>query len=518
MLTLFGSVFLGFASIVLWHGFKKRNTALIVLLIAAGIIRFSITTYDSYLNLWDERYHAVVAKNMMDEPFKPMLYQDPVLPYSMESWNNNHIWLHKPPLFLWQMSLSMKVFGVNEFGLRFPGALMSLLTVVLIWSLGRRWLNKHIAFYAALLYTFSSYILDLVSGYHHSEQNDTVFIFYVTLSFWSWAKNMDRQKWHWLVLTGLFAGAAVMTKWLSGLVIFAVWGIVLLSDREMRKKLRSYIDITAAFLVSVLVFLPWELYTRKVFPAEHTVEAMAKAQHFHQPIEGHSGNIFWHFNVLDTIYAQGMKFLIIPALILLWRRVRDKRIRLGMILLFSIIFVFYSIASTKMPAFTLPALAIVYIAMGTLIYELFLLFKIRYKRLRYAGKISAIVLLTASIFWFLNVDHIKKIHTCWNKEQCHWRSEHIKGADVFREINSKNYPKNTVFINLKTFDHAQMMFYTDFVAYDRLPSDHEMQLLQQTKRAIVAFDSHNLEEFHEAYPWVILYDEGYWNNVKLSDE
>ncbi len=516
MLTLFGSAALGFAAVLLWHGFRKYKAALIVLLVAAGLIRFAITTYDPYLNLWDERYHAVVAKNMMEEPFKPMLYKDPVLPYIMEEWNYNHVWLHKPPLFLWQMALSMKIFGVNEFGLRFPGALMSLLTVLLIWSLGRRWLNKHIAFYAALLYTFSSYILDLVSGYHHSEQNDTVFIFYVTLSFWAWTRYLDKRTCYWILIIGLSVGAAVMTKWLTGLIIFAVWGIVVLSDRQMRKRIMSYVDISISFVVSLVSFLPWEIYSRIKFPAEHAFEALEKARHFWEPVEGHFGGLLWHFNKLNTIYAAGMKFLIIPALILLWKNIRDKRVRLGMILFFSIIFVFYSIAETKMPAFTLPGLFVVYLGMGTLIYKVFLLFRIRYKKVLYAGKVSAIALLTTSMFWFLNVDHIKKLHTCWKAEQCYVRLEWMRGSDVFRTIDDMNFPKETVFINLREYDHAQMMFYTDHVAYNGIPHDREMDILKQSGRPVVIFDSHDLEEFYEKHPWVMIYDGGYWDELKIE--
>lgn len=511
MLTLFGSVFLGFASIVLWHGFRKYKAALIVLIAAAGLIRFSITVYDPYLNLWDERYHAVVAKNMIDDPFKPMLYSDPVLPYNMEHWNFNHIWLHKPPLFLWQMSLSMKIFGLNEFGLRFPGALLSLLTVLLIYSLARRWLNKHIAFYAALLYTFTSYILDLVSGYHHSEQNDTVFIFYVTLSLWAWTRHIDKRRWYWIVLIGLSAGAAVMVKWMSGLAIFGVWGIVILCSPDLRKRMVSYLEIAIAFIISLVVFMPWEIYTRRAFPAEHAFEAMEKTRHFLEPVEGHFGDAFWHFNKLDIIYAAGVKILLIPALILLWRRLKRVEIKLGFILFFSLIFVFYSIAETKMPAFTLPGLAVVYMGLGTVFYELFLLFRVRYKRLRYIGRISAIVLLTASIFWFLNVDHIKKLHTCWKYEQGVWRKEWANSPRVFKEINEKDFPKGTVFINLREFDHAQMMFYTDFTAYSGIPNDENMEILKESGRQVVAFDNHEIEDFYNTYPWVIRYDEGYWN-------
>src|SRR5687768_6910766 len=90
-------------SLVLYPRHPKY--ALSSLLAGTFILRVFMAQLDPFLNLWDERYHALVAKNMMLEPFKPMLYANPVLPYSFDSWTNNHIWLHKQPLFLWQIAL-----------------------------------------------------------------------------------------------------------------------------------------------------------------------------------------------------------------------------------------------------------------------------------------------------------------------------------------------------------------------------------------------------------------------------
>ena len=52
---------------------------------------------------------------MMEDPFKPMLIKNPLFPYHYGDWWNCHIWVHKQPLFLWQMALSMKIFGVSTF-------------------------------------------------------------------------------------------------------------------------------------------------------------------------------------------------------------------------------------------------------------------------------------------------------------------------------------------------------------------------------------------------------------------
>ena len=105
---------------------------------------------------WDEQFHALVAKNMMSAPFEPMLYKNLLLPAFDSDWTMGHIWLHKQPLFLWQMALSMKIFGVNVIALRLPSLLMSTAVTYLIYRIGSVTINKSAGFYGALLFAFSN--------------------------------------------------------------------------------------------------------------------------------------------------------------------------------------------------------------------------------------------------------------------------------------------------------------------------------------------------------------------------
>ena len=91
-----------------WINFKigKDNIALFLLLLSGLLLRFYLSA-DFQLHEWDERYHALVAKNMIESPFKPMLYKNPVLPYNYQNWIENHVWLHKQPLPFWFMAASL---------------------------------------------------------------------------------------------------------------------------------------------------------------------------------------------------------------------------------------------------------------------------------------------------------------------------------------------------------------------------------------------------------------------------
>ena len=102
----------GLISIVLFLR-EKPGYSLLFLFLAGLILRMVTATLDPFLWTWDEQYHALVAKNMMMNPFKPVLISNPVLAYDFRNWQENHIWLHKQPLFLWQIALCFKIFGTG---------------------------------------------------------------------------------------------------------------------------------------------------------------------------------------------------------------------------------------------------------------------------------------------------------------------------------------------------------------------------------------------------------------------
>src|SRR5262245_6295197 len=103
---------------------RRRIVALVCILTAGAAVRVYAASERS-LHEWDEQYHALVAKHLIDHPLTPTLYEDPVLPFDYRSWVANHVWLHKPPVALWLMAGSLRVFGLDELALRLPSVLLS---------------------------------------------------------------------------------------------------------------------------------------------------------------------------------------------------------------------------------------------------------------------------------------------------------------------------------------------------------------------------------------------------------
>src|SRR5262245_17554130 len=114
-----------------------RRPELWLLLILTLSLAFKLINLGhAQLTYWDESFHAIVARNLLKHPLKFTLYEDPWLHFPPSDWGSSHIWLHKPPLALWQIASSYFLLGVNMFALRFPSALLSTGAAFLTYRIG----------------------------------------------------------------------------------------------------------------------------------------------------------------------------------------------------------------------------------------------------------------------------------------------------------------------------------------------------------------------------------------------
>ena len=475
---------------------KPGTKSVWLIICGAFLLRVFMAQLDPFLNLWDERYHALVAKNMLCFPLKPMLYVNPVLPYNFEDWQHNNIWLHKQPLFLWQIALFYKLFGVNEFVLRLPGVLMSTATVYFTFRLGKLLVNEKVGVYGAFLFALSFYSLELVSGVMSMEHNDTAFLFYTIASIWSWVEYKRLKQKRWLILIGIFSGCAILVKWLTGLLVFAGWGLTILASKQQRFSLKAYLPLGFSFIVSLVIFLPWQLYISYWFPRESAYEYAYNAKHIFEAVEGHGGTVWFHLQNLTNLYQPLIAFLIPIGLFLLFRRLKTNYYRIMVFASVFIIYFFFSvIVATKLPSYVFVIAPLLFLGVGTLLYELENLVKLYapFQRIGYFVFLS-ILLLTG---WFtLNINQIWFFHTEYNYYGINnYREAQNHNVAVYKSIPGMLWGEDYVIFNCKPKEHIELMYYSNLTGYDFVPKEKELQRLKAKKLRIAIFDDGKLPDY-----------------------
>lgn len=470
---------------------KNFSYAVSLLFFSSLLMGLFMGNLDPYLNYWDEQYHAMVAKNMMNHPFTPMLYHNTVLGYGYEIWVGNHIWLHKQPLFLWQMALSLKIFGISPLAVRLPSILMNALMVFFIYRIGKTMVNRRVGFYAAFLYVSCNYILELVTGFKCTDHNDVAFLFYVSASIWAWTEYLKGKSMKWVVLIGLFAGAAVLNKWLAGLMVFGGWGVAILANRDDRLQLKSYLDALLAFIISVGVFLPWQIYIFTRFPDEAKFEHNLNVEHFHKAIEFHSGDWKFHFDHLHTIYGEGdlIPWTLLTGFILFLIVAKDLRFRIFAFVSVVAVYGFYSLAATKMISFPIIVGVFAFISLGV-IFDL--LQQIVEKTTNRNLLTSVIFGLMIFLFgWLsLNVKSIEINHT-FSKEK-HNGYKYVKEKEllVFDYLMTQQPDTSYTYFNMPYMSQIPFMFHKGVhAAYDYLPNEEQYHELKTNKAKIVIVDN-----------------------------
>ncbi len=492
------SLLLLLVSIVLQQ--KKQNVSLIFLFAGTLVLGYFMANLDHFLILWDEQYHALVAKNLSTNPLKPTLYAEPLLKYDHRHWTGNHIWLHKQPLFLWQIALSIKIFGATELAVRIPSIVMHAIIPLFIYRVGKIALNRNVGYYGALFFAVAYFPLELVAGRYSTDHNDIAFLFYVTASFWAWFEYQQSHQKYWLILLGLFSGGAVLVKWLMGLLVYVIWIITkTFTDKENLFRVKSYIPMVYSGMISLLVFIPWQIYTSLKYPLESSYERQLNGKHFFNAVEDHTGTFWFHFSDgLRKLYGSGdlIPFLLLLGAIILIVKIPNKTYKffIGVSIVF--VYLFFSIAATKMIAFALIVSPFIYLGLGYLI-DLSTTYISDRLKLKHIGTTLNILIVAVIAFQFLNLNKIQNYHTNWKPHDNHNRIGEEKEMKFINSIDSTIGDTDYVIFNASITVNGEIpiMFYTDYIAYNFVPSKEQIKKIRDLNKKVAILDLGNLPQY-----------------------
>lgn len=292
--------------------------------------------------LWDqdETTYAEVVREMIQSG-------DWVIPRY-----DGELFAHKPVLSYWAMIAGVRLFGMNEFGMRFFSAVSGLACVLVVFAMGHRMRGPETGFLAGLI-LLSSLLFLVICRSALMDAHLTLFVTCALWGFWEALRNPDGSL-AWMLLCGAATGLAVLTKGPVGLLLVGGVGFfTLIWNRKFRllPKLHPAAAFTIFFSVASLWYMAITWKTGLGFLHEFIIrENLDRA---FQPSQGHGGPIWYYFPVL-LLAILPWSFFVPWAMRSLWKRGREEKAFLLSWTAFP--FIFFSLVQTKLPHYILPIL------------------------------------------------------------------------------------------------------------------------------------------------------------------
>lgn len=293
----------------------------------------------------DEGRNAEVAREMLSSGDWITPHFD-TLPY-----------LDKPAFFFWLVAASFRLWGISEWGARFPSAAMALASMFLTWSLARRMFGAGVGLRAGIILATSP----LVIAFSRLVIFDMTFTCLVTLSmlcFWCAEFRDSRPAW-FDVLAFAAMGVATITKGPVGFMLpllsIVAYYAIQRRSRDLKRLhwglgLIAFLTATLPWFVAVSIRNPD--FPRYAFWQESLLRfATSHARR--------SGSALYYV----PVYLMGLfpwSFFLLCAgwnRLRKWREITQQAHKpIAFLLAWAgVIFVFFSISRSKLPAYFLPA-------------------------------------------------------------------------------------------------------------------------------------------------------------------
>jgi 4-amino-4-deoxy-L-arabinose transferase-like glycosyltransferase len=223
--------------------FIPRHLAIILLLFGAAIV-YMLSFWGGFLADATDSSHAIAAREILQR----------------NDWITLHIngvrYLEKAPLLYWLTAISYRIFGFNEFAVRFPTVVTIILLGLSVYIFGNWGYSKRVGLYSAII-MLSSVGMFLFTRLMIPEPLLTLWF---TLGHFCFLFAFFGEGKRKLFYYGFYAAMAlaILTKGLIGIIfcISPVCFFLLLTKQWHRwRELR----LLSGFLLFLLIALPWHL-------------------------------------------------------------------------------------------------------------------------------------------------------------------------------------------------------------------------------------------------------------------
>ncbi len=309
-----------------------KNSVLAVAVLAACLF----IPFLGYVHLfdWDEVNFAESAREMLvtGDYFRVQINYQP-------------FW-EKPPFFFWLQALSMSVFGINEFAARFPNAICGILTLSLLFHIGKNTITPRFA-WLWVLFMLGSFT---PASYFKSGIIDPWFNLFIFYAIWQLSlasqkvqKESRTKRFIWI---GISLGLAVLTKGPVAVLVVGLCALVFFIQSSF------YIYFTfKQVLISVLCILGIASLWVVVEISKNGFGVLQdfivyQIDLFLNPVAGHGQP--WYYHPVVLLFGAfpasvfGIKGLLSKTLSL-----EEKALKQWMGLLFWVVLILFSIVTTK---------------------------------------------------------------------------------------------------------------------------------------------------------------------------
>ncbi len=458
---IYGIVTIVIVSLIFWLAFKKykieKYEHCLYFIILAGLILRIFTSCDLYLHEWDERYHALVAKNLIDNPFKPMMYKSPLFQYDYKNWAANHIWVHKQPFPIYSMALSMLIFGKNVIALRIPSIILSTISIFSTYKIGQFLGSKKIGIIAAFLFSINGLIIEQTAGRVATDHIDVFFFSLVSLAVYFLFKHVKYNSYTSFILGSIITGLAILSKWLPALIVLPIWILFSINKHSTKKII---IDSILFMGIVTLIVIPWQFYISNNFPLEASWEYEYNKMHFFEALGQHGKPFYYHLNQMRIIFGE---LVYLPFIWLIYSTIRQKNKTSKLIVLtwIALPYIFFSFAATKMQGYILLCAPAIFI-MIAMFFE-----HIQNYRSRNRIIISLISILLLILPIRFSIERIKPFSIKERKQN--WITE-------LKKIEENELSNKMVIFNCK--NPIESMFHSDVVAYEIIPDKETLEKIR----------------------------------------
>lgn len=323
-------------------------------LLLAALPLFTVNLGGVSLRDWDEGTVAQVAREIYRAEPGSMTWLHPTIfgvPY-----------LNKPPLLHWLIALTYHIGGVNEWTARLPGAILTAVSVPLLYGIGRELFPRRLpAIFAALVYLT---LLPVVRHGRLAMLDGASLCFFLLLIYCVLRTRRDLR---WGLGAGIAFGLLCLTKGILALLLGAIAVVFILLDTP-RLLTSGYVwggVLLGSFPVFAWYGAQWQHYGNPF------ISISLGSQSFHRiwiPVEQNTGPP-WYY-LLEILKYSLPWLLFLPwGCRLVWENRRLSWATLVMLWV-AIFLGAISLMKTKLPWYGLPIYPALALAVGAFLGEI----------------------------------------------------------------------------------------------------------------------------------------------------